>query len=42
MTLHRFQNTEKRIQKSPEFALAYKKIIDAYIAKGYDRKVPKS
>ena len=40
--LQRLQNTEKRLQKSPELARAYSDIIDQYITKGYVRKVPET
>ena len=39
MALQRLQNTEKRLQKSPEIAQAFSDII---VAKGYVKKVPKS
>ena len=39
MALHRLQNTEKRLQKSPDIARAYSDIIDQHIEKGYVRKV---
>ena len=39
MALQRLQNTEKRLQKSPDVAMAYSDIIDKYVAKGYVRKV---
>ena len=42
MALQRLQNTEKRLQKSPEIAQAYSDIIERYVAKGYVKKVPKS
>ena len=42
MALQRLQNTEKRLQKSPDIARAYSHIIDQYIAKGYVRKVPET
>ena len=38
MALQRLQNTEKRLQKSPEIAQAYSDIIERYVVK----KVPKS
>ena len=42
MALQRLQNTEKRLQKSPEIAQAYSDITERYVAKGYVKKVPKS
>ena len=39
MTLQRLQNTEKRLQKSPDVSMAYSDIIDKYVAKGCVRKV---
>ena len=42
MALQRLQNTEKRLQKSPDIARAYSDIIDQYIAKGYVRNVPET
>ena len=42
MALQRLQNTEKRLQKSPDIARAYNDIIDHHIAKGYVRKVPET
>ena len=42
MALQRLQNTEKRLQKSPEIAQAYSDITERYVAKGCVKKVPKS
>ena len=39
MALHRLQNTEKRLQKSPELAQAYSDVLQTYQAKGCIRKV---
>ena len=39
MALHRLQNTEKRLQKSPELAKAYSDVLQTYEDKGYIRKV---
>ena len=39
MALKRLQNTEKRLQKSPNIRHAYSDIIKQYVAKGYVRKV---
>ena len=35
--LRRFTNTEKRLLKQPELAAELSKIIDGYLAKGYNR-----
>ena len=42
MALKRLQNTEKRLQKSPNIGHAYSDIIKQYVAKGYVRKVPEN
>ena len=42
MALQRPQNTEKRLQKSPDIARAYSDIIGQYIAKDYVRKIPET
>ena len=42
MALQRLQNTDKKLQKSPDIARAYSDIIDQYITKGYVRKVPET
>ena len=39
MALRRLQNTEKRLQKSPELAKAYSDVLQTYQDKGYIRKV---
>ena len=39
MAMHRLQNTEKRLQKSPELAKAYSDVLESYQDKGYIRKV---
>ena len=38
MTLQRLQNTEKRLQKSPDVAMAYSDIIDKLCEKGSSRR----
>ena len=40
MALQRLENTEKKLQHSPNLATAYKQVIESYIQKGYMRKVP--
>ena len=42
MALKRLQNTEKRLQKSPNNGHAYTDVIKQYVAKGYVRKVPEN
>ena len=39
MAVHGLQNTEKRLQKSPELAKAYSDVLESYQDKGYIRKV---
>ena len=39
MAMHRLQNTEKRLQKSPELAKAYSDVLESYQDKGYIHKV---
>ena len=39
MALRRLENTEKRLQKSPELGNAYSDVLQTYQAKGYIRKV---
>ena len=39
MAVHGLQNTEKRLQKSPELAKAYSDVHETYQDKGYVRKV---
>ena len=41
MALHRLQNTEKKLQRSPELAEVYTKILQTYEKKGYIHKVPR-
>ena len=40
MALQRLENTEKKLQRSPNLATAYKQVIESYIQKGYVRKIP--
>ena len=40
MALQRPENTEKKLQRSPNLATAYKQVIESYIQKGHVRKVP--
>ena len=40
MALHRLENTEKRLKRSPDVAETYSQCIEQYIEKGYVRKVP--
>ena len=42
MALKSLENTEKKLQRSPNLATAYnsKQVIESYIQKGYARKVP--
>ena len=40
MALHRLQNTEKKLQRSPELAEVYTKILQTYEKEGYIHKVP--
>ena len=42
MALHRLQNLEKRLEKIPEVAQAYKENIEKYLEKGYIRQVSSS
>ena len=42
MALRRLQNVEKKLQRSPDIALANNEIIGQYVAKGYVRKVPEN
>ena len=39
MAMHRLQNTEKRLQKSPELAKAYSDVLETYQGKGYNGEV---
>ena len=39
MAMHRLQNTEKRLQKSPELAKAYSDVLESYQDRRYIRKV---
>ena len=39
MALHRLENTEKRLKRSPDIAHAYNKCIEQYVEKGYGTKV---
>ena len=40
MALHRLENTEKRLKRSPDVLATYSQCIEQYIEKGYVRKVP--
>ena len=40
MALQRLENTEKKLQRSPNLSIAYKQVIESYMQKGYVRKVP--
>ena len=42
MALRRLENTEKRLNRSPDVATAYGDTIQKYIEKGYVRKVPEA
>ena len=39
MAVSRLTSTEKNLKKNPEVAAEYQKTIDAYVSKGYLRKV---
>ena len=39
MALHRLQNTEKRLLKSPEIGEGYKEVLQTYKEKGYIHKI---
>ena len=41
MALHRQENTEKRLKRSPDIAYAYNRCIEQYVEKGYVTKVSK-
>ena len=40
MALHKLENTEKRLKRSPDVAATYSQCIEQYIEKGFVQKVP--
>ena len=40
MAVRRLENTEKRLKRSSDIAVAYNKCILQYVEKGYIRKIP--
>ena len=40
MALHRLENTEKQLKRSPDVVHAYTKCIEQYVEKGYVMKDP--
>ena len=42
VALHRLENTEKRLKRSPNIAHAYNKCIEQYVEKGYVTKVSRN
>ena len=40
LALHRLQNTEKKLSRSPDVGQAYKEVLQTYEEKGYIHKVP--